>query len=44
MLQDRLIALPARWRRLVAIIGGVFALAVIGLHMYRAATYYMMDV
>lgn len=44
MLQDRLIALPERSRRLLAVVGAIFAIAVVGFHMYRAATYYMMDV
>ena len=44
MLQDRLIALPDRWRRVIAVVGALFAIAVIGFHMYRSATYYMMDV
>lgn len=44
MLQDRLIAVPDRWRRLAAVVAALFAVGVVGYQMYRAATYYMMDV
>lgn len=36
--------MPERRRRILAVAAGLLAIVVVGIHMYRAATYYMMDV